>query len=823
MLIGGVLLTLISAFQFGEVVLEWSMQKYAVTFNAYHDNIAEKSFQGRLCLPMPIDIVYTWVNGSDPRLLAQLDNLKQEIELEQNRTKLLELKNSKTGNLTGDALGRNALEKALKIKGKEKKKEKNKKAGSQMTSECPFLNCIPAISIVIEDGLPGSLTMSQVRELGSSFRSAKKVFNITSLGSIKERVTIVQFSNEQQVAEALHTKVQWKGKSFRTSQAFFTSDLTRQTAVKSETEIMIMGIKRHEDIDKTKQFLRRKMGSKLLEIKYHRKKQVAVAYCLDKKAAESVLKLSKNISIEGVSVQIAPAMFVWTLFSVSKNDYDGDDYTASELSANRFADNEELRYSLRSVEKHAPWVRNIFIVTNGQIPSWVNLDNPRIKIVTHHEIFPNTSHLPTFSSPSIESHIHRIPGLSQKFIYMNDDVMFGDNVWPDDFYTHSKGQKIYLTWPVPNCNEGCPSSWINDKYCDKACNTSECDWDGGDCLNVKPKSRWSYGGWHGQQSLFRLEFCNTGCADTWVGDRYCDAACNVAQCGFDAGDCGVSQFSKLFNIDVTVTTQDVSIPLGIEAMYFNLTKVFGNGKITEGDHSGSLVLRSTTIAQRHKTLTLTFRKNQTAAFSVCVAGFSDRNESKRVEIKFNVTVAEQLDEHSFSKGVVTTAEITLLGDTHNNTWPAGTATGVSTTLYPIRIHSDPLNYWNTGNDSYPKPTWLPLSSKEYNAFDLHNGTVLPQNIRSALELLEDELRVGDLTVKGYNRRKAMLLQEFIETSNHKSSPTISSLSNFKMLITRRLSYVFTPPSGPQNVSLESQYPEDKEVCQLVSKHRPGRI
>ena len=200
------------------------------------------------------------------------------------------------------------------------------------------------------------------------------------------------------------------------------------------------------------------MGSKLLEIKYHRKKQVAVAYCLDKKAAESVLKLSKNISIEGVSVQIAPAMFVWTLFSVSKNDYDGDDYTASELSANRFADNEELRYSLRSVEKHAPWVRNIFIVTNGQIPSWVNLDNPRIKIVTHHEIFPNTSHLPTFSSPSIESHIHRIPGLSQKFIYMNDDVMFGDNVWPDDFYTHSKGQKIYLTWPVPNCNEGCPSS-----------------------------------------------------------------------------------------------------------------------------------------------------------------------------------------------------------------------------------------------------------------------------------------------------------------------------------------------------------------------------
>lgn len=54
-----------------------------------------------------------------------------------------------------------------------------------------------------------------------------------------------------------------------------------------------------------------------------------------------------------------------------------------DVSASRFEDNEELRYSLRSIERHAPWVRNIFIVTNGQIPSWLNLDNPRVTIVTH--------------------------------------------------------------------------------------------------------------------------------------------------------------------------------------------------------------------------------------------------------------------------------------------------------------------------------------------------------------------------------------------------------------------------------------------------------
>ena len=54
-----------------------------------------------------------------------------------------------------------------------------------------------------------------------------------------------------------------------------------------------------------------------------------------------------------------------------------------DLAASRFEDNEELRYSLRSLEQYAPWVRRIFIVTNGQIPYWLNLDNPRVSIVTH--------------------------------------------------------------------------------------------------------------------------------------------------------------------------------------------------------------------------------------------------------------------------------------------------------------------------------------------------------------------------------------------------------------------------------------------------------
>ena len=102
---------------------------------------------------------------------------------------------------------------------------------------------------------------------------------------------------------------------------------------------------------------------------------------------------------------------------------------------------------------HAPWIRHVYLVTAGQIPHWLNLDTPHLTVVTHEEIFPNKSDLPTFSSPAIEAHLHRIPGLSEKFLYLNDDVFFGQAVWPEDFYSAIRGQKvgysINTVW-VPN-------------------------------------------------------------------------------------------------------------------------------------------------------------------------------------------------------------------------------------------------------------------------------------------------------------------------------------------------------------------------------------
>lgn len=195
---------------------------------------------------------------------------------------------------------------------------------------------------------------------------------------------------------------------------------------------------------------------------------------------------------------------------------------------------------MRSVWKFAPWVRKIFIVTNGQIPAWLNVQHPRIHLIPHETIFANLSHLPTFSSPAIEANLHRIPGLSDHFMYLNDDVMFGRAITPSDFYTQGNGQRVYFAWPAPDCAEGCGANWIGDGYCDVACNCTECGFDNGDCANSTSSSPGTSFGWpHGANDANYVPQCSSGCLDTWIGDRYCDRACRNPECGMDAGDCGI--------------------------------------------------------------------------------------------------------------------------------------------------------------------------------------------------------------------------------------------------------------------------------------------
>ncbi len=100
----------------------------------------------------------------------------------------------------------------------------------------------------------------------------------------------------------------------------------------------------------------------------------------------------------------------------------------------RYANNDELKYSLRSVEMYAPWIRKIFIVTDNQVPEWLDISNTKVKIIDHKDIMPAES-LPCFNSALIEHFLYKIPGLAEHFLLANDDMYLNKAVTVDDFFT----------------------------------------------------------------------------------------------------------------------------------------------------------------------------------------------------------------------------------------------------------------------------------------------------------------------------------------------------------------------------------------------------
>jgi hypothetical protein len=95
----------------------------------------------------------------------------------------------------------------------------------------------------------------------------------------------------------------------------------------------------------------------------------------------------------------------------------------SDSSISRYRDWDNLQYLFRGIETFTPWVNRIHFVTYGHLPKWLNTDNPKLNIVNHRDFIPN-EYLPVFSCRPIELNIHRIPGLSEHFVYLNDDIFF---------------------------------------------------------------------------------------------------------------------------------------------------------------------------------------------------------------------------------------------------------------------------------------------------------------------------------------------------------------------------------------------------------------
>lgn len=116
-----------------------------------------------------------------------------------------------------------------------------------------------------------------------------------------------------------------------------------------------------------------------------------------------------------------------------KNKYSKEHMSEESKGTVRYRDWDNLKYWFRGVEKYAPWVNKVFLVTCGQKPKWLNTDCPKLVCVKHEDYIPS-QYLPTFSSHPIELNLHRIANLSERFVYFNDDCFITKPIFKKDFF-----------------------------------------------------------------------------------------------------------------------------------------------------------------------------------------------------------------------------------------------------------------------------------------------------------------------------------------------------------------------------------------------------
>ncbi|XP_076069626.1 N-acetylglucosamine-1-phosphotransferase subunits alpha/beta-like isoform X2 [Oratosquilla oratoria] len=556
-----------SVFFIGYFCAHWVDQVDLAAYRPYSifaDNILEQPLLGKLSSVLPVDVVYTWVNGSDPLFLNGLHKLKEE-----------------------------------------------QKAQGEI---CSLTHCMAASYIAIRSTSNEPEELEDLQSIPSVLHQSKQKV-LYRAG--ERRYTLLQIAsgiNPSFILERIRYMVP---ETSYMHQAFWTTDVDSAWGVKWPRAVIISGVTELGPIE----IMRMVLPDDQESCNAYGEGDLMVIEC----ETEAPLKARFDAGItkwelKGQTIRMHAATLVLELDTSQHEE---------EMDPKRFDDNEELRYSLRSLEKFAPWVRRVFIVTNGQIPYWLNLEHPRLTLVTHEEIFTNLSHLPSFSSPAIEVHLHRIPGLSEHFLYLNDDVMFGAEVWPEDFYSPSAGYKVYLAWSLPECASGCPGSWLGDGYCDTSCNTSNCQWDGGDCADNSIESNPDHNFLDfDDNNLFNKDsFCSPSCSDSWLADKFCDYECNIEKCGFDGGDCGLSSFSQLYQLNVPQEgNTSYHIPKGTSVCWMNISSLIEDS-LVEGEYSDHQLIRSLSINTAQGILVVMVKPNITLQLSV-VLGMESKDKSR---------------------------------------------------------------------------------------------------------------------------------------------------------------------------------------------------
>lgn len=120
----------------------------------------------------------------------------------------------------------------------------------------------------------------------------------------------------------------------------------------------------------------------------------------------------------------------------------------SDEREERYREWDLIPFWFRGVARFAPWVRRIFFVCDQEPPGWLNREHEKLVIVRHEDFLPE-EYRPCFSSHPIELNMHRIRGLSEQFVYFNDDMFLLTDVGEDVFFHHGLPRDTALLNPVP--------------------------------------------------------------------------------------------------------------------------------------------------------------------------------------------------------------------------------------------------------------------------------------------------------------------------------------------------------------------------------------
>lgn len=162
--------------------------------------------------------------------------------------------------------------------------------------------------------------------------------------------------------------------------------------------------------------------------------------------------MTDNPAIDFVITWVDGSDLAWQaqkrLYEASDAHYVENSLSTEFLSGDmRYRNWDLLRYWFRGIAENAPWVRYIHFVTWGHLPKWLNVNHPKLRIVEHRDFIPPV-YLPTFNSHAIEFNMHRIPGLSEQFVYFNDDTFLLRRLNENDVFENGVPKDTGVLMPL---------------------------------------------------------------------------------------------------------------------------------------------------------------------------------------------------------------------------------------------------------------------------------------------------------------------------------------------------------------------------------------